>query len=108
MQAAPTLSWSNLVNGAPLAPLVTQAQIQASPGTGVGGSEVDGWWNGPASFAASGSYSAAVTAGVAQSGVQQCNSACAFPALQAGASRLVQLNWSFGRMQFFNIWRYND
>lgn len=108
VQAAPTLSWSNLVNGAPLAPLVTQAQIQASPGTGVGGSEVDGWWNGPASFAASGSYSAAVTAGVAQSGVQQCNSACAFPALQAGASRLVQLNWSFGRMQFFNIWRYND
>ena len=108
VQSAPTVSWSNLVGAAPLAPLVTQAQIQASPGTGVGGSEVDGWWNGPASFSASGSYSAVVTAGLAQSGVQQCTSACPFPALQAGASRLLQLNWSFGRMQFFNIWRYND
>lgn len=109
VQSAPTLSWSNLVNGGMnLAPLVTQAQIQASPGTGVGGAEVDGWWNGPASFAANGSYSAVVTAGVAQSGVQQCTSACAFPALQAGASRLVQLDWLVGRMQFFNIWRYND
>jgi hypothetical protein len=57
----------------------TSVQIQA---TSSSGSEVDGWWTGPASFAASGQYSATVTAGVDQNGAQECTTtACPFPAL---------------------------
>jgi len=107
-QASATLSWSNLVNGANVAPLVGEVQLQAVPGTGVNATEVDGWWIGPSTFAASGSYSGTVTAGVDQSGVQRCASACAFPALQTGASRLAQLYWVIGQTEYFNIWKYND
>jgi hypothetical protein len=107
-QTAAPLSWSDLVNGVNAAPLVGRVQVQAVPGTGVNASEVDGWWVGPSKFALTGSYAATVTAGVDQTGVQQCSSACAFPALQAGASRLVQLYWVAGQIEYFNMWKYND
>lgn len=110
-QTSASLSWSNLIGNANanLAPLVTGVQIQTVPGTGVTPStEVDGWWTGPVSFQSSGQYTATVTAGVAQNGVQQCTTACQFPALQAGGSRLVQLNWSAAQTAYYNIWKYND
>lgn len=109
VQAAAPISWSNLINGVNAAPLVTQVQVQAYPGTGVGGTSVNGWWLGPVTFSVKGSYTGTVTAGVSQTGVQQCtNTACPFPALQAGASRIVQLEWHAGQISYFNIWRYND
>ncbi|RKF46963.1 hypothetical protein BCY88_03150 [Paraburkholderia fungorum] len=110
-QASASVSWSNLVGNANanLAPLVTGVQIQAVPGTGVTPStEVDGWWTGPVSFQSSGQYTATVTAGLAQNGVQQCTAACQFAALQAGGSRLVQLNWNAAQTAYYNIWKYND
>jgi hypothetical protein len=110
-QASADVSWSNLIGNANanLAPLVTNVQIQGVPGTGVTPStEVDGWWSGPVSFQSSGQYTATVTAGVAQNGVQQCTTACPFPALQAGGSRLVQLYWTAAQTAYYNIWKYND
>ncbi|RKP50831.1 hypothetical protein D7S89_07090 [Trinickia fusca] len=108
-QGAVNLQWANNTTTANIAPLVMKAQIQASPGTGVTpATEVDGWWVGPATYAPSGQYSATVTAGMDQTGTQQCTPACAFPALQAGASRLVQLGWTSGQVSFYNIWKYND
>lgn len=107
-QATAPIAWSNLINGVNAAPLVGKVQVQAVPGTGVNTSEVDGWAILPSSFAITGSYSATVTAGVDQTGVQQCTSGCAFPALQTGASRLVQLYWLAGQIEYFNIWKYNN
>jgi hypothetical protein len=107
-QSSVTLSWSNLVNNQNIAPLVSRTQIQAVPGSGVTTGEVDGWWPGPATFAASGQYSSSVTAGTDQFGVQQCTSACQFPVLQAGASRLAELNWNVGQTVYYNIWKYQD
>ncbi|RDU96068.1 hypothetical protein DWV00_25850 [Trinickia dinghuensis] len=107
-QASAPIAWSSLINGVNAAPLVGKVQIQATPGTGVNTSEVDGWAIMPSTFAINGSYAATVTAGVDQTGVQQCTSACAFPALQTGASRLVQLYWIAGEIEYFNIWKYND
>nr|WKF61859.1 hypothetical protein HUO10_006391 [Paraburkholderia busanensis] len=108
-QGAVSLSWSNVFADLNLAPLVAKAQIQAVPGTGVTPStEVDGWWNGPAVTSANGQYSATVTAGLAQNGVQQCSPACQFAALQAGGSRLAELYWSVGQTAYYNIWKYND
>ncbi len=89
-QSSVGLSWSNIVNGQNIAPLVLATQIQDNPGTGVTPqTEVNGFWNGPASFASSGQYTSSVTAGIDQYGVQECSTACTFPALQTGASRLV-------------------
>lgn len=102
-QSSVGLSWSNIVNGQNIAPLVSRTQIQA---TGTSG-EVDGWWPGPATFATSGQYSSTVTAGVDQSGVQQC-SGCQFPALQSGGARLAELNWNIGQTAYYNIWKYID
>jgi len=107
-QATAPLSWSNRINGVNAAPLVDKVQVQATPGTGVNASEVDGWAIVPSNFAIDGNYAATVTAGVDQTGVQQCSSACAFPALQAGASRLVQLYWVAGQIEYFNMWKYNN
>jgi hypothetical protein len=110
-QASANVSWSNLIGSANanLAPLVTGVQIQGVPGAGVTPStEVDGWWTGPVSFQTSGQYTASVTAGVAQNGVQQCTTACSFPALQAGGSRVVQLTWTNAETAYYNIWKYND
>lgn len=101
------LSWSNLVNNQNIAPLVSRAQVQAVPGTGVTTGEVDGWWPGPATFATSGQYSSMVTAGVDQFGVQQC-SGCQFPALQSGGGRLAELTWNVGQTVYYNIWKYID
>jgi len=108
-QSSVSLSWSNLVNNQNIAPLVLKTQIQSVPGTGVTPStEVDGWWPGPASFVAGGQYSASVVAGIDQNGIQECTSACLFPALQTGGSRLAELNWNVGQTAYYNIWKYND
>ncbi len=107
-QSSVNLSWSNIVNGQNIAPLVLNTQIQANPGTGPG-TEVGGFWVGPASFAASGQYASSVTAGINQYGVQGCATACQFPALgPSGASRLVQLRWTVGQTAYYNTWRYID
>ncbi|CAE6801597.1 hypothetical protein [Paraburkholderia domus] len=107
-QSSVSLSWSNLVNNQNIAPLVSKTQIQAVPGTGVTTGEVDGWWPGPATYAASGQYSSSVTAGMTQTGVQQCTSGCQFPALQAGGARLAELYWNVGQTAYYNIWKYQD
>ncbi|WP_146166208.1 carboxypeptidase regulatory-like domain-containing protein [Trinickia symbiotica] len=108
-QSSVGIAWSTNTGTANVAPLVSRVQIQTTPGTGVTPStEVDGWASAPATFAANGQYSATVTAGVDQSGVQECTSACPFPALQAGASRLVQLSWNGGQTSFYNLFKYND
>ncbi|WP_197338866.1 hypothetical protein [Ralstonia solanacearum] len=109
-QSSVNLSWSNLVNGQNIAPLVLNAQIQANPGTGTPppATEVGGFWNGPATFAASGQYTSSVTAGVDQYGVQGCTTACPFPALTTQGSRLVQLRWKVGQTAYYNNWRYID
>jgi hypothetical protein len=107
-QSSVNLSWSNLVNGQNIAPVATKAQIQAVPGIGVMTGEVDGWWPGPATFAASGQYTASVVAGMSQNGVQQRVSACQFPALQTGASHMAELYWNVGQTTYYNIWKYQD
>ncbi|MFL9905310.1 hypothetical protein [Paraburkholderia sp. RL17-337-BIB-A] len=107
-QSSVSLSWSNLFNNQNIAPLASRTQIQAVPGTGVTTGEVDGWWPGPATFAASGQYSSSVTAGMSQTGIQQCATACQFPALQAGGSRLAELYWNVGQTTYYNIWKYQD
>ncbi len=106
-QSLIALSWSNMVNNQNIAPLVSRSQIQAVPGTGVTTGEVDGWWPGPATFAASGQYSSTVTPGADQFGVLQC-SGCVFPALQSGGARLAELNWNVGQTAYYNIWKYID
>ena len=103
------LSWSNLVGGLPVAPVVAKAGVQGVPGTGVTPSTtVEGFSIMPTSFAASGQYATSVVAGVDQNGNQQCESSCAFPALQTGGSRVVQLIWNMSGVGFFNIWKYTD
>lgn len=105
-QSSVGLSWTNLVSNQNIAPLVSRTEIQ-DLGLGATG-EVDGWWPGPATFAASGQYSSTVTAGVDQFGVQQCTSSCQFPALQSGGGRLAGLNWNVGQTAYYNFWKYND
>jgi len=109
-QSSVNLSWSNLVNGQNIAPLVLKTQIQANPGVGTPppATEVGGFWNGPATFAASGQYTSSVTAGIDQYGVQGCTPACQFPALTTQGSRLVQLQWRVGQTAYYNNWRYID
>ncbi|TKC82946.1 hypothetical protein FAZ69_24905 [Trinickia terrae] len=108
-QSTINLSWSNLVNGRNIAPPVAKAQIQSAPGTGVTPStEIDGWWVGPATFAAGGQYTETVTAGVASNNVQQCSPACQFPALQTGGGRLAELYFPIGKVAYYNDWKYND
>lgn len=109
-QSSVSLSWSNLVNNQNIAPLVLKTQIQANPGVGTPppATEVGGFWNGPATFAASGQYTSSVTAGVDQYGVQGCATACQFPALTTSGSRLVQLQWKVGQTAYYNQWRYID
>lgn len=98
------LSWSNMVNNQNIAPLVSRTQIQTTATSGT----LDGWWPGLATFATSGQYSSTVTAGVDQFGVQQCSSACQFPALQSGGARLAELTWNVGQTVYYNIWKYID
>lgn len=102
-QSSVALSWSNLVHGENIAPVALKTQIQVNGGSGA----VDGWWAGPATFAASGQYSSTVTAGTDQFGVAQC-SGCQFPALTTGESRLAELYWTVGQVVYYNIWKYQD
>ncbi|WP_322048639.1 hypothetical protein [Paraburkholderia sp. J67] len=107
-QTTATIDWAGVVNGANLSPLVTGVQIQAGSDTSSSTpAEVDGWWTGLAS-AQNSQFSESVTAGVAQNGTQTCSTACTFPALVAGVSRLVQLNWSTDGVTYYNIWKYYD
>jgi hypothetical protein len=103
-QTSISLSWSNLVNNQNIAPLVAKAQIQGATSS----TEVDGWWVGPTPFSTNGQYTESVTAGVAQNNVQQCSSACQFPALQAGAGRLAELYFTIGKTAYYNDWKYAD
>jgi hypothetical protein len=103
-QTSISLSWSNLINNQNVAPLVAKAQIQGATSS----TEVDGWWVGPTPFSANGLYTESVTAGVAQNNVQQCTSACQFPALQAGAGRLAELFFTIGKTAYYNDWKYAD
>ena len=103
------VSWSNLVDGLPIAPIVAKAAVLGVPGTGVTPSTtVEGFSSLPERFALSGQYATSVVAGVDSTGTQQCVSSCAFPALQSGGSRLVQLSWGMGGAVFYNLWKYND
>jgi hypothetical protein len=102
-QSAVNLSWSNLIGGYNIAPVASKSQIQAVPATGA---EVDGWWDGPATYEPNGQYSATVKAGVDQYGVQQCSTPCPFPALVAGGVRIAELNWTVAQTAYYNIWRY--
>jgi hypothetical protein len=107
-QATASIDWSGVVNGQNVSPLVTGIQIQAGTDTSASTpAEVDGWWTGVPT-AQNGQYSETVTAGLAQNGVQTCTTACSFPALTTGVSRLVQLNWGAEGVSYYNIWKYND
>ena len=109
-QASVTLAWSNLINGQNVAPLVTQAELtsQYLPSGSYTASNTVGYWNGPATYATSGQYSAQVTAGVDQTGTQQCTSACSFSALQPGTSRNVDLYSNVGLISADNHWDFSE
>jgi hypothetical protein len=105
-----TAAWStSSTQAADAAPLVTSMEATAFPGTGAASTTiVNGWWTGPASHASSGQYSVSATAGVNGSGVAEC-SGCQFPALSAGAARIVALDWSTpAQARYFNIWKVYD
>ncbi len=103
-QTSVAVDWSGLVNGANIAPPLTGIQIQAASTQ----AEVDGWWEGSPTAGQNGQFTETVTAGVAQNGAQTCTTACQFPALGTGGSRLVQLAWSAEGVNYYNIWKYND
>jgi hypothetical protein len=102
-QTSAAIDWSGLVNGVNIAPLLTGVEIQDNSTT-----EVDGWWKGSPTAGSNGQFTETVTAGVAQNGTQTCTTACPFPALQTGGSRLVELNWGADGVSYYNIWKYND
>ncbi|QBR02179.1 hypothetical protein [Paraburkholderia pallida] len=90
--SAPSLSvtWSTFVNNQPIGPLVGQLEVQAV----LGSSEVDGYSSGSFTSPGTGTYTATVTAGVDENGVQECSPACPFPALSSGGNRNIELLWS--------------
>ncbi len=99
------LSWSNLVNGLNVAPLVTDAifSTQGSAPT----DNMMGYGQGTG-YAASGIYSTSVTAGVDQNGVQGCTTACSFAALSSGNDRNVELDSHYGPISLGAYWGYSD
>jgi hypothetical protein len=106
-QPSAAVDWSELTDGANLAAIVTGVSIQDGSDTSSSTpAEVDGWWEG--NSLQPWQYSATVTAGVNQSGVQTCTTACQYPALQTGVSRLIELDWNAGGTEYYNIWRYKD
>jgi hypothetical protein len=108
-QTTVNVDWSGLVNGENLAPLVTGVQIQDGSDTSSSTpAEVDGWWTGVPTAQSVGQYAEAVTAGVAQNGVQTCTTSCSFPALQTGVSRLVQLTWGAEGVSYYDVTKYNN
>ncbi|TKC87756.1 hypothetical protein FAZ69_15855 [Trinickia terrae] len=110
-QATADLAWSTVFGGFAVnfGPLVTKAQVLGVPGTAASSTAaVEGWVKAPASFSSTGQYSATVTAGVDQSGTQECTSSCSFPALQSGGSRSVELYWPAGVASFYDIWTVRD
>jgi hypothetical protein len=108
-QTSAAIDWSNLVNGVNIAPLPTGVQIQDGSDTSSGTpAEIDGWWEGSPTAGQNGQYAETVTAGVAQNGTQTCTTACQFPALQTGVSRLVELTWGAEGVSYYNIWKYSN
>jgi hypothetical protein len=99
------LSWSNLVNGVNVAPLVTDAifTTQGSAPT----DNIMGYSPG-AGYAASGLYSIRVTAGVDQTGTQGCQTACSFAALTSGIDRNLELDSNYGPISLGAYWGYSD
>ncbi|MGY6164140.1 carboxypeptidase-like regulatory domain-containing protein [Paraburkholderia strydomiana] len=94
--------WSNLVNGANVAPLVTQAEL-TSQGSAAGDNVV-GLWTGPATFAQSGLYAGTISAGVDQTGTQTCSPACPYPALTSGITRNFDLLSYYGPISIDAHW----
>ncbi|PLZ00069.1 hypothetical protein CY652_23035 [Burkholderia sp. WAC0059] len=107
-QATASIDWSGIVNGQNLAPVVTGVQIQdGSDTSSATPAEVDGWWTGePAGQ--NGQYTETVTAGVAQDGTQTCATACTFPALTGGVTRLVQLTWNDEGASYYTVTKDNN
>ena len=99
------VTWSNLVNGLNVAPVAIDAQFTTQGP--VAADNLIGFAQGPA-FAVSGSYSAAVTAGVDQSGTQECTSACAFPAFASGVTRNMEIDSNYGAISLGNYWGYTE
>ncbi|WP_028222508.1 hypothetical protein [Paraburkholderia oxyphila] len=90
--SAPSLSvaWSSMYDNQPVGPLVGQLEVQ----TVLGSTEVDGYSSGSFTSPSTGNYTATVTAGVDENGVQECSPACPFPALTSGGNRNIELLWS--------------
>ncbi|MGF6903990.1 hypothetical protein P3T22_005278 [Paraburkholderia sp. GAS348] len=105
-QQTVNVSWSNLVNGANIAPLVTFPEIttQGSAAT----DNIVGVGQGPASVNASGTYSTSVTAGVNQAGTQTCPSACSFAAFASGITRNLDLSSNYGQISLDAYWGYSE
>lgn len=99
------LSWSNLVNGVNVAPLVTDA-IFSTQGSGPT-DNIMGYGQGTG-YAASGIYSTSVTAGIDQNGAQGCTTACSFAALVSGIDRNLELDSNYGPISLGAYWGYSD
>lgn len=99
------LSWSNLVNGVTVAPLVTDA-IFSTQGSGPT-DNIMGYGKGTA-YAAFGIYSLSVTAGIDQNGAQGCTTACSFAALVSGIDRNLELDSNYGPISLGAYWGYSD
>ena len=105
-QQSVSVSWSNLINGANIAQLVTYAE--ATTQGSVATDNVVGVGQGPATLSASGAYSASVTAGVDQTGTQTCQSACSFAAFASGISRNIDLSSNYGQISLDAYWGYSE
>lgn len=105
-QQTVNVSWSNLVNGANIAPLVTFPEITTQGSAAA--DNIVGVGQGPASVNASGTYSTSVTAGVNQAGTQTCPSACSFAAFASGISRNLDLSSNYGQISLDAYWGYSE
>jgi hypothetical protein len=99
------LSWSNLVNGVNVAPLVKDA-VFSTQGSGPT-DDIMGYGQGTV-YAASGIYSTSVTAGIDQNGAQGCTTACSFAALVSGIDRNLELDSNYGPISLGAYWGYSD
>lgn len=96
-----TLSWSNLVNGANIAPVVTSTEFTTQGP--VASDDLVGFAT-SVNYSASGSYTSSVTAGVDQNGTQQCTSSCSFAALTSGVTRNLDLLSNYGPISIDAHW----
>jgi hypothetical protein len=104
-QSSINAAWSTTFGSFDFGPPVSKVQVLGVPGTGASSTAaVEGSVNTATTFSSTGQFSAMVTAGVDQSGTQECTASCSFAAIATGISRSVLFFRPAGVASFYDIW----